>query len=490
MDTDASHLNGNAMKRSLHPSIAQDTIISAMLSDWENIETAKAMGVVSASFNVATRPIYDAITTVWADNGPVDLVTVGKELKEIGDLYVVGGPDRLEKLANHYPEFLDFAEAVSVVIGSYRKNKSRLLLEELSPAVYDKQFERARELLDEIEGIANDGKRKYFNRISIEALLERPPKEYLIDRLIGQREIVAIFGPPKSGKSFVVLDMVFAMITGKQFAREFNTPRPLTIAYCTNEGRSGLPDRMMSLISLYRAMTDDLERLHYYEDVPQLFSDELPGYVDNFINDIKKTGDMPNVVVIDTLRNATIGSQENQSDDAAIVHRNSIKLIDALDCTVMWVHHTSRANGGMRGSIGYEGHADLMLKVDPGMGNKMDRIRTFEYYAGKDTAPFQSQGFTLQPLQPGDTATVSWQGEVERESIEPRLNAQEKILSFLNLHRGEKFSPGQIAIEVGLKELTVKSRGKELEQKYGVIRELIDPNLSVYAPENGYLYYV
>lgn len=57
----------------------------------------------------------------------------------------------------------------------------------------------------------------YQTKSYIEALLPRPPRKYLVDKIIPERSFTGFYGPPGGLKSSVVLDMALAVSTGKNF---------------------------------------------------------------------------------------------------------------------------------------------------------------------------------------------------------------------------------------------------------------------------------
>ena len=99
-----------------------------------------------------------------------------------------------------------------------------------------------------------------FKSIPLAEFLARPPKNYLVNGLFGRGDVAVIFGAPKSGKTFVMIDLLFAMATGGKFAQAFDIPQPLTVCYCTNEGLSGLPNRFRSAAGWHNATTADYSR--------------------------------------------------------------------------------------------------------------------------------------------------------------------------------------------------------------------------------------
>lgn len=84
---------------------AERAVLGAMLVDAERaIGTAIEGGVSARSFYVpANEKIYDVMVTLHAAGRPVDLLTVGQKLKELGTLDAVGGIGYVESIVDATP---------------------------------------------------------------------------------------------------------------------------------------------------------------------------------------------------------------------------------------------------------------------------------------------------------------------------------------------------------------------------------------------------
>lgn len=325
-----------------------------------------------------------------------------------------------------------------------------------------------------------------FKSITLAELMARPPKSYLVNGLFGRGETTVIFGAPKSGKTFITIDLLFAMATGGRFAQTFEIPYPLTVCYCTNEGLSGLPNRFRSAADWYNATAADYDRVRFYDNVPQLYDPALPAYVDTFITDYNAEHPTPpDVIIIDTLRNATIGGDENDSGDGAIIYAASQKLVSAYNCAVIWLHHPSRANNGLRGTGALEGFCDAIFKVNA-PNQTAGASRTFEYYLAKDAPPFDSLSFTLTCANADPASTVvNWQGVAEAN--ETPQNATQRILGFLRLNAGRWFDAKGIAEALNISQQTAMNKAQILVEDFGVQTQLYDPNKPK-SKVNPYIY--
>jgi hypothetical protein len=132
-----------------------------------------------------------------------------------------------------------------------------------------------------------------FERLTLAQVMKMPPKEWLIDQVMGSGDLLMIFGAPGSSKTFIAIDMAFAAALGLSWPGRFeldqppidegNPPpwagryevaRPLTVAYAAGEGVSGLAQRFQAAAEYYGAQ--DVPNLHIYTTAPQLYNASDP----------------------------------------------------------------------------------------------------------------------------------------------------------------------------------------------------------------------
>lgn len=213
-----------------------------------------------------------------------------------------------------------------------------------------------------------------FRPIRLPELLARPSKPWLIEGLIGPRDIGMIYGPPGSGKTFVVIDLVFAACLGRQFALQFAIDRPLTLAYCAGEGLSGLPARFAAAAAFYGV--SDLKSFTFFETVPQLFLQRVDGNRQTVLQFVAEwqarqaanRAPALDLLIIDTLHSATVSADENSAKDMGLVLQLAKMVIGELGCAVLLVHHSNKAGTGERGSSALRGAMDFMIEVKPMAG--------------------------------------------------------------------------------------------------------------------------
>jgi RecA/RadA recombinase len=272
--------------------------------------------------------------------------------------------------------------------------------------------------------------------------LERPDKEWLVNGVVGVGDLVLIFGESGHGKTHCALDLVFSCITGKTFAERFVVNRMAKVAYTTGEGTAGLSERLRGLVAYYG--TKDNELPYVFTDTPQLFStagdDGVLAFLESW-REMAAAGHVPeklDMVVIDTLHNATASADENTARDASVTLRSLRVLRDVLGCAVVLVHHASR-NGNERGSTALRAACDVVVRCQQENAGFLMSLEK-----SKDGRPWPTQAFSLV-VPPGmtDGVRVAWDGDAAAVAKAP--TRERRILEYLNATAG-LFTADAIAV--------------------------------------------
>lgn len=246
----------------------------------------------------------------------------------------------------------------------------------------------------------------FFEPLTYADIIKRPQKVWLIQDIIGPGDLGQVFGEEGTGKTFVILDLIFAAIQGLKWCQKFEIARPLTVAYCTAEGRAGIPQRFKAAGEWYQVdkHPDSLQNLSIFLDVPQLFDQQAEAYITQFVSDYtSQCGDHLDLLIIDTLHTATVGSNENDTRDAGKVINATKMARDELGCAVLFAHHANRANASYRGSSAYAAAMDVMLEC-----TSKKNPRKLNCQKSKDAERFDPLEFLLEAE--GDLVHVYWNG--------------------------------------------------------------------------------
>jgi hypothetical protein len=180
---------------------------------------------------------------------------------------------------------------------------------------------------------------------------------YLVDELIPLRGIVLIWGKRKCLKSFWTYDLGFHIARSHEYRGRDVLIGP--VVYCAFEGAHG-----------YKKRAEALRRFH---KIPA--TDQVPLYlVSGRINMIKEYplliaavrnqlhGEIPRMIVLDTLNKSLVGSESKDIDMAAyIVAAEALR--DAFDCVVAIIHHCGYDETHPRGHPSLIGAVDAEFEV-------------------------------------------------------------------------------------------------------------------------------
>lgn len=225
------------------------------------------------------------------------------------------------------------------------------------------------------------------NLISGPDVLKIPPPEPLIGGWLDLDSLAVMYGRPKSGKTFVALDLSLCVATGSWWHGHEVVKG--TVLYIAAEGRRGAGTRVAAW----------LERNHLY-DVPPGFHLEAmaPNLLDTLTVDA--LGALvhelaPVLVVVDTLSRVTPGGNENAPQDMGRFIAAVDEIRRRCGACILVIHHSGKDTAqGARGHSSLLGAVDFEFEVK----NAGDNLITLTTTAVKDHAEQdQPKRFTLVP---------------------------------------------------------------------------------------------
>lgn len=171
-----------------------------------------------------------------------------------------------------------------------------------------------------------------------------------------------IYGPPKSGKSFLAIDWACCTATGTPW--NGHKVKQGAVFYLAGEGHNGVARRLAAWEGAKGVSLGDAPFAVSNKAAPitdRDAADEVLQAVDDLANE---TGHHPAVIVVDTLAR-NFGADENSTEDMSrfIQHLDEIRA--KWKCTVLVVHHTGKDQArGARGNSALRGAIDAGYKVD------------------------------------------------------------------------------------------------------------------------------
>lgn len=325
-----------------------------------------------------------------------------------------------------------------------------------------------------------------FQPRTMRALLTMPPKQWIINQVIGAGDLAMVYGPPGCGKTFVVIDMIFAACLGHQFARRFEVTRPLNVAYCAGEGISGLPSRFAAAAEHYAV--DDVANFTFFDTTPQLYRDSiskddgestLGDSIQQFIwewQQRQSAGDTQSLdlLIVDTLHSATAGADENSAQHMGIVLKLAKQAAQDLGCAVLLVHHTNKNGTAERGSSALRGAMDCMIEVKRISETGTKAIMSCAKL--KDGEGWKDQTFDL--VESAESVRVWWD-EPNKDGVTGKSEeARQKMLAFMQSQKDKKFTAKILAEVAGTSQSQAIKILAKMVNSGECINELMDTSKS------------
>lgn len=208
--------------------------------------------------------------------------------------------------------------------------------------------------------------RKYFESMREFKLRDIKPPQWLVRDLITRGGLAVISAEPKSTKSWLATDIAVGVASGTSVINTFAVDRPGVAAYFYAEDHEASVKTRINALSATRAIPGDtwLDRLHVQPRGRAL--DVTKDYdLTVLLASCMNLGKL-DILILDPLRDVHSG-EEDKSDSMSVVMKRLRGVAAALDCAVLFVHHSAKSNADnklrrqgqkMRGSSAVHGAVD------------------------------------------------------------------------------------------------------------------------------------
>lgn len=240
--------------------------------------------------------------------------------------------------------------------------------------------------------------------------------EPLIEGFLVKQSIARLYGPPKSYKSFVMLDM--AGCVGAGIPWQGKRTEKAKVLYIVAEGIRGIKRRVRAWETQNkRPMTG----VNFYPNPVQL-GDRKD--VSALIRTAKRGG--YEFVILDTQARCTVGLEENSASEMGVVVAALDVLKEVTGACVALVHHSGASAGRARGSTAILGALDAEFEVE---ADKDTYTVTVHTRAQKDLAEAPSMTLELGTAGPGQALAVKPRRQWYQQRAEdlPELPASEMM---------------------------------------------------------------
>lgn len=229
-----------------------------------------------------------------------------------------------------------------------------------------------------------------FKVIPAHEFAQAKPAAWIVKGVLPQAELGVVFGESGSGKSFWVLDLLGAIVQGKEW-RGHRVKKGRAV-YIAAEGAGGMRGRLRAYSSHCGVTLDSLD-IGVIPDAPNFMQ---VTEVKEVLAAVKAYGTV-SVIVVDTFAQVMSGANENAGEDVGRAIAHCRQLHKHTGALVILIHHAGKdASKGARGWSGLRAAADVEIEV-----SRCDDDRVATLTKLKDGVDGTEFGFRLVPTPTG-----------------------------------------------------------------------------------------
>jgi putative DNA primase/helicase len=222
-----------------------------------------------------------------------------------------------------------------------------------------------------------------YKLISAPDFAKLPASDWLIKGVFPTTGLACVYGDSGAGKSFLCLDLAFAISTGSNW---FDHPvKSAPVVYLALEASTGLVQRLNAW------------KQHRGQELPstcQILDDDFDLTDPKGVEQLAAILPPDCVIFIDTLNRASGNADENSSKDMSAILKAAQCLQKSTNGLVVLIHHT-----GKNASAGPRGHSSLYAALDSCMlVKRLSSSHSWQMVKVKDDQIGKVHLFHLEPL--------------------------------------------------------------------------------------------
>jgi hypothetical protein len=251
--------------------------------------------------------------------------------------------------------------------------------------------------------------------------VNRALRRYLVKKLLPNSGLTVVWGPPKCGKSFWLMDLALHVALGWEYRGR--RVQQATVVYVALEGQAGMPDRVEAFRA-HHGITGAvpfhllLTRLNLIIEAPKLIAD-----IKAQLGDVK-----PGLIVLDTLNRSLVGSESKDEDMSRYLGAADL-VAEQLGGAVALVHHCGIDASRPRGHTSLTGSVECQTSVKR---NEAGHVETEVEYAkdfeegAKTTSHLETVAVGIDPDGDEMTSLIVRECEASRSEGQAKgaVNAQ------------------------------------------------------------------
>jgi hypothetical protein len=285
-----------------------------------------------------------------------------------------------------------------------------------------------------------------FEKIALET-----DRSDLVRGLVPSEGLVVVWGAPKTGKTFWVLDLVMHVALGWEYRGR--RVQDGNVVYCAFEGGRSLRARVEAFRQYYLKGNSGYPAFVLQPTTLDLVKDH-PALI--YAID-KKFDEYPDIVVLDTLNRSLRGSESRDEDMAAYI-RAADSIREKFECAVIIVHHCGLDVSRPRGHTSLSGAADVQIAIRRDKAENI--VATVEFNkdgAAGDILCSRLETVTVGHDENGEAITSCVLIPADRTTANRQLPSGQAALALKMLHRAmdDVGEPAPISEQIPTGQATV-----------------------------------
>jgi hypothetical protein len=351
---------------------AEEAVLGSILMDPDCVERVARVLTTPDFFITKHAWVFDAMVTLRERQEPIDFVTIVRELTARGQLDELGGPAFISQLINAVPTAIHADGYAKIVKRASIRRGLLAILSDAAAMVYEESGDEIadlREVANRVTALQYAAISRLNGSSSLmpanEVLrTEWPEPVWIVPEML-PAGMGFLHGKPKSGKSWLMLQVACAKATGGRVFDKVIDPGP--VLYFALEDH---PRRLKSRARKQLWPGDTAIDFVLFDTFTQEFGSLIEGGADRIAYLIDQRG--YHLVVVDTFSKA-IGMHMRSSDsnDAGAITKALAGLQSVAqnkNACVMFIDHQSKSTnqengdaiGDVYGSVAKAGVSDVM----------------------------------------------------------------------------------------------------------------------------------
>lgn len=317
--------------------------------------------------------------------------------------------------------------------------------------------------------------------ITVKELIAKrfPEQTWLVEKLFPEGGITIIAGYAGSGKTFLILELLICLSSGKDFLNKFKTNPNKALLIDEESGERRIQSRIKKMTKNYNLNFEIMS----YQNFKYKDSEEVIKYC---IEKNIKT------IIIDSLVRIH-NSEENSSTEMAKIFEK-LKQFKIRDITTIIIHHNRKSGkNGYNPTEDMRGSSEILSFVDSGYSikfNKKNKIITITNIKQRDAEEISP--FTVDMEEKEDKLTFNFREFIKNDEFIPKTEkAKDEIIKILDANKEAMYQKeiieslkniaGESSIKSALKEMVndeiiISKKGKGNSQYYK-LKELGEKNI-------------